>query len=260
MVDNSTYMNPATKHGRTKSARIASALEDMILSGRLGEGQSLPSQQELAQQFDASSRSIREAFKQLEAKGLLTVSQGRRASIKSNNLDQFVSSLSDTIIRSGSSNNKLMLDLIQVCTSVEVSATRDISRNPNRREVVSSLVSISNLMVDLLPDLKKRDRATIEDYLTLESEFHKVLVRSNDNIILNAIYENLSPLLDQSMSYAVAASDDCEKKVREYQYIAEALGAGQTDLAVALVLVNLTNMKKRIEANAAKEKVARAMA
>ena len=189
MVDNSTYMNPATKHRRTKSARIASALEDMILSGRLGEGQSLPSQQELAQQFDASSRSIREAFKQLEAKGLLTVSQGRRASIKSNNLDQFVSSLSDTIIRSGSSNNKLMLDLIQVCTSVEVSATRDISRNPNRREVVSSLVSISNLMVDLLPDLKKRDRATIEDYLMLESEFH-VLVRSNDNIILNAIYEN----------------------------------------------------------------------
>jgi len=40
--------------------------------------------------------------------------------------------------------------------------------------------------------------------------------------------------------------------VREYQYIAEALSNGQTDLAVALVLVNLTNLKKKIESHAEK--------
>ena len=77
-MDDNNYMSQQMGRGRTKSVRIASALEDMILSGQLREGQFLPSQQELADKFDASSRSIREAFKQLEAKGLLTEGQGER--------------------------------------------------------------------------------------------------------------------------------------------------------------------------------------
>ena len=51
---------------------------------------------------------IREAFKHLEAKGLLSISQGRRASVKCNNLDQFVESLTSSIIRSGSSDTKII--------------------------------------------------------------------------------------------------------------------------------------------------------
>ena len=249
-MDDNNYMSQQMGRGRTKSVRIASALEDMILSGQLREGQFLPSQQELADKFDASSRSIREAFKQLEAKGLLTVSQGRKASVKSNNLGQFVESLSSTIIRSGSSNTKLMLDLVQVRTSVEVSAARDISRNENRKDIVAKLSEIANTMINFVPGIKVRDRAALDSFLDCECEFHKVLVRSNDNIILNAIYENLSPLLDQSLMYSLNSGEDFEKKAREYQYIAEALGAGQTDLAAAVVLGNLTGLRKKIETSA----------
>jgi DNA-binding FadR family transcriptional regulator len=92
----------------------------------------------------------------------------------------------------------------------------------------------------------------MEEFRRYEGLFHTVLVRSNDNIILDAIYENLSPLLDESLSYSAVTIEEYEKKVREYLYIAEALQSGQTDLAVALVLVNLTNLKKRIESHAEK--------
>jgi DNA-binding FadR family transcriptional regulator len=236
-----------TLPGRTKSARIANYLEELILSKQLSAGELLPSQQELAEKFDASSRSIREAFKQLEAKGLLSVSQGRRACVKCNNLDQFVESLTDSIIRSGSSDAKLMLDLVQVRTSVEVSAARDFSRNPRRKEVVRELRSLSDMMGKTLVGIEAHEQRAIDEFRRTEGDFHKVLVRSNDNIILDAIYENLSPLLDESLSFSAINFEEYEKKVREYQYIAEALHNGQTDLAVALVLVNLTNLKKRIE-------------
>ncbi|WP_320129156.1 GntR family transcriptional regulator [uncultured Sphaerochaeta sp.] len=56
-------------------------------------GSFLPSQQLLADQFSTSSRPIREALKLLEAKGLVTISQGRRAQIKSNSLSQYVESI-----------------------------------------------------------------------------------------------------------------------------------------------------------------------
>jgi DNA-binding FadR family transcriptional regulator len=236
-----------TLQGRTKSARIANYLEELILSRELSAGELLPSQQELADKFGASSRSIREAFKQLEAKGLLTVSQGRRACVKCNNLDQFVESLTDSIIRSGSSDTKMMLDLVQVRTSVEVSAARDFSRNPRKKEVVSELLDAANAMEKSLSGIAARESNAVERFRTQEGTFHKVLVRSNDNIILDAIYENLSPLLDESLSYSAVTYEEYEKKVREYHYIVEALQNGQTDLAVALVLVDLTNLKKRIE-------------
>ncbi|WP_422479935.1 FadR/GntR family transcriptional regulator [Pleomorphochaeta sp. DL1XJH-081] len=238
--------------GRTKSARIANYLEEMILSGELGTGELLPSQQELADKFGASSRSIREAFKQLEAKGLLTISQGRRASVKCNNLDQFVESLTDSIIRSGSSDTKLLLDLVQVRTSVEVSAARDFTRNPRRKEIVKELLLSAGKMDESLQGIRVHDQYAMEEFRRYEGLFHTVLVRSNDNIILDAIYENLSPLLDESLSYSAVTIEEYEKKVREYLYIAEALQSGQTDLAVALVLVNLTNLKKRIESHAEK--------
>ncbi|MFA6843927.1 MAG: GntR family transcriptional regulator, partial [Bacilli bacterium] len=123
----------------TKSARIAAKLESQILSKKLVAGEFLPSQQELARQFGASSRSIREAFKQLEAKGLVEVSQGRRAMIKSNNLDQFVESLSASIISNNSSNQKFIIDLVQVRNTLSVSAARVLSRLPDRHMAVREL-------------------------------------------------------------------------------------------------------------------------
>ncbi len=80
--------------------------------------------------------------------------------------------------------------------------------------------------------------------------FIKVLIRSNGNIILDAIYENLAPMLDEVLVFSATKGEEFEKKAREYQYIVEALENGQTDLAVALVLVNLTDVKKKIENHA----------
>lgn len=247
-MDPTLHVDQQSLPGRTKSARIAHYLEDLILTKQLNTGDMLPSQGELAQKFGASSRSIREAFKQLEAKGLLSVSQGRRATVKSNSLDQFVDSLTNSIIRSSSNDIKLLLDLVQVRTSVEVSAARDFSRNPKRKEIVEQLCHYSDQMEGCLVGIGQKDLRSIEQFRAHESQYHKVLVKSNDNIILDAIYENLSPLLDESLSFTTMSIEEYEKKVREYQYIAEALEHGQTDLAVALVLVNLTDLKKRIEA------------
>ena len=249
-MDTIQHVSQRELRGRTKSARIANYLEELILTKQLQEGELLPSQSELAEKFEASSRSIREAFKNLEAKGLLSISQGRRASVKCNNLDQFVESLTSSIIRSGSSDTKLLLDLVQVRTSVEVSAAREFSRNPKRKEVVRDLSDLVSKMGKTLEGTSIKDPRAIEMYRQHESTFHKVLIRSNGNIILDAIYENLAPMLDEVLVFSATKGSEFEKKWREYQYIVEALENGQTDLAVALVLVNLTDVKKKIESHA----------
>lgn len=230
----------------TKSSRIAAKLEEMILNNQLKAGEYLPSQQVLAEQFGASSRSIREAYKHLEAKGLVQIHQGRRAEIKANSLDQFVESLSNSIIRNQTSNRKLMLDLLQVRISVATSAAREFSRNPDRKEIVAKLRRCCGQMSELLPAIYQRDTKAINRFHDCDSEFQDIIVHSNGNLILNAIYENLSPLLEDNIKLIKFTYQEMEKRARDYSYLCDALQNGQTDLAVALMLVAMTALRAKI--------------
>ncbi len=233
----------------TKSTQIANKLEEMILSKKYKAGETLPSQQELAQQFLASSRSVREAFKNLEAKGLIQVSQGKRALVKSNNLDQFVESLSMSMLSKQVPDKKLLTDLMQVRTTIEVSATRELSRSSSRMLIVRSLGRCVTKMENTIPILEEnpKDTEALRSFKQNDFEFHTTLIKSNDNIILNSIYENLSPQLYAALDRIKENLPEKKKKVNEYRYLVDALENGQTDLAVALTLVNLTSISDKFE-------------
>src|SRR2546427_12354323 len=58
------------------SAEILRQLKSAILAGRLKSGDKLPSENQLAQQFQSSRGSVREAMRALEQAGLLVVRRG----------------------------------------------------------------------------------------------------------------------------------------------------------------------------------------
>jgi GntR family transcriptional regulator len=63
--------------GRPFYMQIADALRDEIISGRVGPGDQLPSERELQQRFQVSQKTVRGAFDQLRAEGLVVSYQGR---------------------------------------------------------------------------------------------------------------------------------------------------------------------------------------
>ena len=68
--------SPSTSASPGIAERIAANLRSAIVRGRLRPGDPLPSERELAERFDASRASVREAVKRLEAWGLVTVRHG----------------------------------------------------------------------------------------------------------------------------------------------------------------------------------------
>jgi len=145
-------------------------------------------------------------------------------------------------------DKKLLTDLMQVRTTIEVSAARELSRDPNRMLIVRSLDRACTKMEHLLPSLENgKDADAIKQFKATEFEFHAALIKSNDNIILSSIYENLAPQLYAAMDRLPETYNEQKKKVNEYRYLVDALVNGQTDLAVALTLVNLTNIKDKFE-------------
>ena len=231
---------------QTKSAKIAATLEEMILDNQLKSGTFLPSQQVLAEQFNTSSRPIREALKLLEAKGLIVVSQGRKAQVRNNSIDQYVESISTTIVNSKVSQAKLMRNLMQVRITVATSAARGFSRLENRVEYLAQLWNASNKMEAAIPLIYQKDAKGLMDFNRSESDFHRTLVVANGNQILSCIYDNLSPMLDTAMRSIKFSALQLEKRARDYSYLCEALQNGQTDLAVALVLVTLNTLESKV--------------
>jgi DNA-binding FadR family transcriptional regulator len=222
----------------TKTAKVAKTLEKLILDGKLPKGSFLPSQQELATQFQTSSRPIREALKLLEAKGLIQINQGRKAQVCSNNLDQFVGSLSASLLTQYKFNRKIMKNLMQVCVSVITNAARGFSRCENRKTVIEELRNTVDKMEKHQDDIVK--------LLSDERKYFYTLVKANNNQILLAIYDNMMPLVVGAISQISFSSMETEKQTKNCTYLLEALEDGQTDLAVALALVTLSSMEDKV--------------
>ncbi len=84
-------------YAKIKQPKLADVIEDriemMILDGSLELGEKLPTERELAKQFDVSRPSLREAIQRLESKGLLTRRQGGGTYVKEPLREQFTDPL-----------------------------------------------------------------------------------------------------------------------------------------------------------------------
>ena len=69
---------------------VVERLEHQVFEGNLSDGDKLPSEEQLAVQLGVGRRSVREALKVLETKGLVEVQKGVGAVVKRNDLDGFL--------------------------------------------------------------------------------------------------------------------------------------------------------------------------
>lgn len=66
----------------TVATKVAHALREAVLQGRLAAGDTLPSERALAAQFNVNRSSVREALLRLEGWGLITIRQGEATRVR----------------------------------------------------------------------------------------------------------------------------------------------------------------------------------
>src|SRR5919108_2093248 len=76
---------------------VVATLEEPILSGKLKDGDMLPTEEQLAAQLGVGRRAVREALKVLETKGLVQVQMGVGTVVRRTDLDSFLDSLSRNV-------------------------------------------------------------------------------------------------------------------------------------------------------------------
>ncbi|QDQ97072.1 FadR/GntR family transcriptional regulator [Tomitella fengzijianii] len=200
------------------SQQAADALLDAIGKGRWEVGEQLPGEVALAGELAVSRSTIREAIRQLAARGVLTSRQG---------IGVFVTSATptdgwDRLARLGA-----IAEVVQVRIAIEsrAAALAAAEHDGSDAETIRRALAERNTMADQ-GDPAELARADIA--------FHRAVVAAARNELLLALFDSLRPRLEASMGDMLEIMDVTENDAHEHTAIVEAILARRADRAEAL--------------------------
>lgn len=213
---------PELTREATLAQRVEQELERLILQSRLGPGDRLPSERELATQFGVSRTVVREAVRALAAKQLVDVSVGR-----------------GTIVRAptvGSAAESMKLLLLMQSGSAEVDKVGEV------RHIVEN--EIAALAAERRTEDDLRDLAAIlednrqhlddpEVYIKSDVAFHAALARATQNELFVIILDSLVEIMIEVRLLSLRVPGITQQALSYHERIYEAVLAGDPEAAHA---------------------------
>ncbi|SMD16760.1 transcriptional regulator, GntR family [Rhizobium sp. RU36D] len=208
------------------SDEVVRQIELLILEGVLRDGDRLPGERDLAQEFDVSRPILREALKELEARGLVTSHHGGGT---------FVADIVGQVF------SKPLTDLI----SRHATATRDYLEYRRELEGLTAELAASrateadkSLLARIIADMRTaHDTADAEAELAADVAFHSAVGEAAHNIVLlhtmRACYRLLSEGIFFNRKAVFALANARERLLEQHVDIFEAIKAGDPNKAKA---------------------------
>jgi DNA-binding FadR family transcriptional regulator len=220
-------MEASRLSARERPARFASFVVDElaneIIRGAFAEGEVLPTEPALCEQFGFSRTVIREALKMLEERGLVRVEQGRGTTVQPRDMWNLLDPVVLRIALAYDHDMTLLDDLVEVRMLLE----REMAGAAAGRLTPEELAALDETIRDMEGAYDDYER-----FRGFDQRFHAIVMRASGNAvgltIVRAIhrYGDATPALASSTSRA-----QLERTAREHRGIYEALAAGKADLA-----------------------------
>ena len=167
---------------------VASQIEEAILDGQLEVGQRLPSERTLAEVFEVSRRTLREALRIVESKGLIAI-RNTGITVRVKTMDKVSQSLS-LALRTHQISWK---DIAQVRAELDANIAGHAAREARPKDI-----AVLEAIFTQASELSSMEKPPWTDYFKLDRKFHLVLAK----ITGNPVYELLLlPFLDNLEKY-----------------------------------------------------------
>jgi GntR family transcriptional repressor for pyruvate dehydrogenase complex len=163
--------------------QIVQQIEESVLKGTLKEGDQLPAERELAQQFGVSRTAVREAIKALHEKGLVDAYPGRGTFITSGNSNSMRQSL-DRILKSGHTDGAAHLVEIREVLEPEIAALAAERADDQDLTTMQEAVSVM--------DNARRDA---DAFIEADLDFHLALAEAAANPFILSLIDSIVGLL-----------------------------------------------------------------
>lgn len=203
-------------------------IENAIHEGRLTVGDRLPPERELAEIFQVSRASVREALRVLEAFGVLSARRGTGADSGSILSAQNESPLSGLLRLYASLLQMPLEDLLDVREALEMLTARRAAE----RATSEDLEGLNGIIE------RMNNEGKPEEFLTLDTEFHVNLARASGNSVAPLIMGALRDAIAHQMLLAFRALEESGNwmserlnLIREHAQLLESVSSRDPDAA-----------------------------
>jgi len=201
------------------SDTIAEQLLEAIVAGRFREGDILPSERELGDQFGVSRTVIREAIRTLATRGVVEVQSGRGVRVIALNTASVTEAMS-LLIRGGGSIDFVKVHEVRMMLETHVAAKAAERATP---EALEELEALLQAWADAGADVDAASR--------IDVDFHRAIATSADNELYVVLLDSISGALLENRRATLALEHSHAKVFKEHKAIVD--GIRQHDPEVA---------------------------
>jgi GntR family transcriptional repressor for pyruvate dehydrogenase complex len=218
-------------------ARVAAAITQEIVEGRLKQGDRLAAEQALAERFEVSRNVVREAIARLRSDGVLQSRQGVGAFV--------VASEAIAMLRI---DVELMNDRIVFRNVFELRAIIEIRAAglAALRADDQGLAAISGAL-----ERMRTSKSWNDDGVAADLEFHRVIAQATGNPYISMIVSGLSGQMHQSIMFIRHNQNDIDQteaamNISEHVAIYEAISSRSPKAAREAMRRHITNAARRL--------------
>ncbi|KUN18547.1 GntR family transcriptional regulator [Streptomyces corchorusii] len=217
---------------------VAEQLLDYIAEQKLRPGDRLPTEQGLAQILGASRNVTREAVKVLAAIGRLSVRRGAGIFVAETSNGLVEDSLSH--FRPTSMEDVLML--LDYRTVIE-------SETARRAATLATPIEVRDIREAAQASLAAAERNDGHEFARGDKAFHDAVGAASHNLFLRSSVAGVRRLASQSdvLLFHGDAPGSLEVAARQHLAIAEAVAAGEADLAQKLMVEHIATTRSQFE-------------
>lgn len=235
-ADGSAFRVPKT------AELVANSIRRRIIQGELSEGDTLPPEAQLMEQFGISRPSLREAFRILEAERLITVKRGSRSGARvSLPKVESVSRYASYYLQASGVN---VSDIYEARLALEPHIVRKLAAKPSA-DAVARLREESGRLAGFYESDQERE------YMMASARFHSVLMEVGGNATLHFLTRVLEDVIMLYQKHFIpTAAEEAERKagrakgVKSINKLIDLIEAGDADGAVKHWKLHLTNTNK----------------
>ena len=205
-------------------------LREMIASGELSPGDTVPSERALMERFGVGRPAVREALQAMQNKGLITITHGERSRVNAITAGVAFNQLDDIakLLLSGQPSN--IEHLKQVRHFLELGAIAVAAEKCTSKDAADLLALI---------DAQKDTLGSAVDFMKADIAFHTRIALITDNPLIHAITEMMLTWLFEYHSSLLFWSGHEKITLREHADITDFLSRKDPDGAVRAMKAHL---------------------
>ncbi|WP_223622101.1 FadR/GntR family transcriptional regulator [Microbacterium sp. EST19A] len=215
-------------------------IERDLLDGRLGPGDRLASERDLASELGVGRSSVREAFRVLEVMGLIRTATGSGPQSGAIVIATPTGGMSALLRLQVAAQGFPLTDVVQTRLVLEDAVVGAMAEADERDTVRAHELLEAMDAADLTP----------EEFLALDAQLHLSLAEGSGNTVIAAMMAGLRSSIESYVQGGVAAISDwgtMAARLRgEHHALVAAIDAGDADVARSLVRSHITGYYTQI--------------